>query len=92
MEREAIVKFISKKFYFDGKKYFFYFTRNLTSLMFGIAHQATLENIMLFPKTGSRKSVKGNKRQRTLILTDTPVQNELNRLQEMKKKSVKNSV
>ncbi|XP_065665564.1 uncharacterized protein LOC136086990 [Hydra vulgaris] len=59
----------------------------LSSVSINISHQASLEKIRPFPKAGSRKFIKGRKRQRTRILTDTPVRNELNRLQEMKKKS-----
>ena len=59
----------------------------LYSVTINITHQASLEKIKPFPKAGSRKSVKGYKCQGTPILTDTPVQNGLNKLQEMKKKS-----
>nr|XP_047132477.1 MFS-type transporter clz9-like [Hydra vulgaris] len=44
----------------------------LSSVSNNISHQASLEKIRPFPKAGSRKSIKGRKRQRTRILTDTP--------------------
>ena len=60
----------------------------LSSVIINIAHQASLEKIKSFLKAGSRKSVKRHKHQSTLILTDTPIRNKLNRLQEMKKKNL----
>ncbi|XP_065650696.1 uncharacterized protein LOC136078812 [Hydra vulgaris] len=45
----------------------------LSSVSINISHQASLEKIRPFPKAGSRKFIKGRKRQRTRILTDTPV-------------------
>jgi len=46
----------------------------------------TLEKIRPFPKAGARKSTGGRKRQKTRILTDTPVRDEMLAIQEARKK------
>ena len=44
------------------------FNHSMSSVTINIAHQASLKKIKPFPKARSRKSVKGHKRHRTLIL------------------------
>ena len=47
----------------------------------------TLEKLRPMPKAGARKSSGGRKRQKSRILTDTPVRAEIKAIQEAKKKS-----
>jgi len=47
----------------------------------------TLEKLRPMPKAGARKSSGGRKRQKTRILTDTPVRAEIRAIQEVKNKS-----
>lgn len=46
----------------------------------------TLQKLRPFPKAGARKSTKGRKRQKTRILTDTPVRAEILAIQEERRK------